>query len=143
MTKNINRKLQNLLDGEASRPVTANTTSSLALFPLLYKIECAGGATANYDITVAESCQVIDAYIVNNAAGDTSDTVQVTKGTGSTHITNAMHNSGAAGAVVAASSLSASHRTLAAGDTLRVTQTDNSGSDAAATSVYIEVYGTA
>ena len=97
MTKNINRKLQNLLDGEASRPVTANTTSSLALFPLLYKIECAGGATANYDITVAESCQVIDAYIVNNAAGDT----------------------------------------------LRVTQTDNSGSDAAATSVYIVVYRTA
>ena len=137
MTKNINRKLQNLLDGESSRPVTANATSSLALFPLLYKIECAGGATANYDIVVAESCQVIDAYIVNNAAGDTSDTVQITKGTGSNHITNAMSNAGAAGVVVA------THRTLAAGDTIRVTQTDNSGGDAAATSVYVIVYRTA
>ena len=54
-----------------------------------------------------------------------------------------MNNSGAAGAVVAASTLSASHRTLAAGDTLRVTQTDASGTDSAATSVYIIVYRTA
>ena len=143
MTKNINRKLQNLLDGEASRPVTANATSDVPIFPLVYKIECPGGATNNQDITVDESVQVIDVYIVNNAAGDTSDTVQVTKGTGSNHITNAMSNAGAAGAVVAASSLSATHRTLAAGDTLRVTQTDNSGSDAAATSCYIIVYRTA
>ena len=143
MTKNINRKLQNLLDGEASRPVTVNATSDVPIFPLMYKIEITGGATANYDIVVDESCQVIDVYIVNNAAGDTSDTVQVTKGTGSNHITNAMSNAGAAGAVVAASSLSATHRTLAAGDTLRVTQTDNSGSDAAATSCYIIVYRTA
>lgn len=143
MTKNINRKLQNLLDGEASRPVTANATSDVPVFPLVYKIEVTGGATANYDITIAESCQVIDIYIINNAAGDTSDTIQVTKGTGSNHISNAINNSGAAGAVVAASSLSASHRTLAAGDTLRVTQTDNSGSDAAATSVYVVVYRTA
>ena len=143
MTKNINRKLQNLLDGEASRPVTANATSSVPVFPLVYKIEVAGGGTANYDIVVAESCQVIDAYIVNNGAGASSDTVQVTKGTGSNHITNAMNNSGAAGAVVAASTLSATHRTLAAGDTLRVTQTDASGTDSAATSVYIIVYRTA
>lgn len=143
MTKNINRKLQNLLDGEASRPVTANATSDVPIFPLLYKIEIAGGGTANYDITVDESCQVIDAYIVNNAAGASSDTVQVTKGTGSNHITNAMSNAGAAGAVVAASSLSATHRNLSAGDTLRVTQTDNSGSDSAATSCYIIVYRTA
>ena len=143
MTKNINRKLQNLLDGEASRPVTANATSDVPIFPLMYKIEISGGGTANYDITVDESCQVIDAYIVNNAAGDTSETVQVTKGTGSNHITNAMSNAGAAGSVVAASSLSASHRTLSAGDTLRVTQTDNSGSDSAATSCYIIVYRTA
>ena len=143
MTKNINRKFQNLLDGEVSRPITANASSDLPIFPLVYKIECAGGATANYDITISEKCQVIDVYIVNNAAGDTSDTVQVTNGTGSNHISNAMSNAGAAGVVVAASSLSATHRTLAAGDTIRVTQTDNSGSDAAATSVYVIVYRTA
>tara|TARA_R100001082_G_scaffold87647_1_gene54093 strand:+ start:1385 stop:1816 length:432 start_codon:yes stop_codon:yes gene_type:complete len=142
MTKNINRKLQNLLDGESSRPVTGNATSALPLFPLVYKIECAGGATANYDIVVAEKCMVIDAYIVNNAAGDTSDTVQVTNGTGSNHITNAMSNAGAAGAVVAASSLDGTHRNIAAGATLRVTQTDNSGSDAGATSCYIIVLRT-
>ena len=59
MTKNINRKLQNLLDGEASRPVTANATSDVPLFPLVYKIEVTGGATANYDITVAESCHAV------------------------------------------------------------------------------------
>lgn len=143
MTKNINRKLQNLLDGESSRPVAENTTSALAVFPLVYKIELAGGATGNYDITVAEKCMIIDAYIVNNEAGDTSDTVQVTNGTGSNHITNAMSNAGAAGAVVAASSLSETHRFMAAGSTLRVTQTDNSGSDAGATSCYIIVIRTA
>lgn len=142
MTKNINRKFQNLLDGESSRPVAESSTSSVPVFPLVYKIELAGGATANYDITVAEKCLIIDAYIVNNGAGDTSDTVRVTKGTGSNHITNAMSNAGAAGAVVAASSLSESHRFLAAGDTLRVTQTDNSGSDAAVTSCYIIVLRT-
>jgi hypothetical protein len=143
MTKNINRKFQNLLDGEVSRPITANASSDLPIFPLVYKIECAGGATANYDITISEKCQVIDVYIVNNAAGDTSDTVQVTNGTGSNHISNAMSNAGAAGVVVAASSLSATHRNIAAGTTLRATQTDNSGSDAAATSVYVIVYRTA
>ncbi|MAK37284.1 MAG: hypothetical protein CMC15_14110 [Flavobacteriaceae bacterium] len=143
MTKNINRKLQNLLDGESSRPVTGNATSAVPLFPLVYKIEIPGGGTSNQDITVAEKCMVIDAYIVNNAAGASSDTVQVTNGTGSNHITNAMSNAGAAGAVVAASSLHETHRNIAAGATLRVTQTDASGSNSAATSCYIIVLRTA
>ena len=72
MTKNINRKLQNLLDGESSRPITGNATSALPVFPLLYKIECAGGATANYDL---DQLQDTDKYVTVDG-GVTLDTVQ-------------------------------------------------------------------
>ena len=137
MTKNINRKMQNLLDGESSRPLAIATTSALPVYPLVYKIETAGGATANVDTVFAEKVMIIDAYIVSNGTGTSSDTVQITNGTGSNHITNAMSNAGAAGTVVAASTLNATHRVVAAGSTVRVTETDGSGNDCPATSVYI------
>jgi len=137
MTKNINRKLQNLLDGESSRKISATATSSTPVFPVVYQIETTGGATGNVDTVFSEKVMIIDVYIVSNGTGTTSDTIQVTNGTGSNHITNAMSNAGAAGTVVAASTLSAAHRGVNAGSTVRVTETDGGGNDCPPTSVYI------
>jgi len=62
-------------------------------------------------------------------AGASSDTVRVTNGTGSNHITAALDVSGSAGDIVRSANLTTANITVAAGATLRVTTVDGTGDD--------------
>ena len=109
----------------------------LGAIPFMFKINCPGGATANFDITVTNKIVVLDAFCVLEAGGTTSDTIQVKNGT--SNITNALDTGAGVltGAVVRATAISTANTVISAGGTLRVTQTDGGGSDCPEVNVYI------
>jgi hypothetical protein len=135
-----NRKMQDFVEDkylkddslllEASiKPRTAVTTSGTQYIPIMLEVLTGGGAGANLDTVIQEKMVVTDVHVIMTGAGASSDTVRVTNGTGSNHITAALDVSGSAGDVVRAANLTTANITLAAGATLRVTTVDGTGDD--------------
>jgi len=123
----------NTLTGTVAANVAdANVIGGL---PQLFRIDTAGGATANTDVTVTHKIRVLDAWIVNKAAGTASDTITITDG--STAISDAVDISGADKTIARIGTIDDSVAEIAAAGTLRVTETDGGGSDSPATSVYV------
>ena len=146
-----NRKMQDFVEDkylkddslllEASiKPRTAVTTSGTQYVPIMLELVTAAGASANLDTVIQEKMVVTDVHVIQTGAGATSDTVRVTNGTGSNHITAALDVSGSAGDIVRAANLTTANITLAAGATLRVTTSDNTGDDLEPMIVIVQGY---
>lgn len=103
--------------------------------PVLHRITTAGGATANTDVTLTHKTRILDAWIINRAAGTASDTVQILNATNA--ISNAVDISGADNTIARIGTLDDAYEEIAAGGTLRVTETDGGGSDSPAVDVYV------
>ena len=149
-----NRKLDNLIEDKYIKddsiqleahikPRTAVTTSGQQYIPMMLELVTAAGASANLDTVIQEKMTVTDVHVVMTGAGASSDTVRVTNGTGSNHVTAALDVSGSAGDIVRAANLTTANITFAAGATLRVTTSDNSGSDLEPMIVFVHGYKTA
>ena len=149
-----NRKLDNLIEDKYIKddsiqleahikPRTAVTTSGQQYIPMMLEIVTAAGASANLDTVIQEKMTVTDVHVVMTGAGASSDTIRVTNGTGSNHVTAALDVSGSAGDIVRAANLTTANITFAAGATLRVTTSDNSGSDLEPMIVFVHGYKTA
>ena len=123
-------KDDNVLAESAIKGRAAVTSSGTPYVPLAIEIVTAAGATNNADVVVTEKMVVTDVHFIQTGAGASSDTIRVTNGTGSNHITAALDASNtAAGTLVRAANLTTANITLSAVATLRATHTDNSGSD--------------
>ena len=149
-----NRKLDNLIEDKYIKddsiqleahikPRPAVTTSGQQYIPMMLEIVTAAGASANLDTVIQEKMTVTDVHVVMTGAGASSDTIRVTNGTGSNHVTAALDVSGSAGDIVRAANLTTANITFAAGATLRVTTSDNSGSDLEPMIVFVHGYKTA
>lgn len=103
--------------------------------PVLYRINTAGGATANTDVTITLKTRVIDVWVVNRAVGTASDTITVKNG--ATAITNAIDVNKADQTVTHAGTIDDAQWEIAASGTLRVTETDGAGNDSPATTVFV------
>jgi hypothetical protein len=103
--------------------------------PVLHRITTLGGATANTDVTLTHKTRVLDAWIVNRAAGTASDTVQILNG--SNAISDAVDISGADNTIARIGTLDDQYEEIAASGTLRVTETDGGGTDSPAVDVYV------
>ena len=103
--------------------------------PVLYRIDTAGGATADTNVTVDSKIRVIDAWVVNNAAGTASDTITVKNG--SSAITDAMDISGGDKTIKRAATIDNANHEIAASGTLKITETDGGSNDSPATTVYV------
>jgi len=132
---------QLLLEG-AVKGRTAVTTSGIPYLPMVLELVTTAGAAANLDVIISEKFTVTDVHVHMVGAGASSDTVRVTNGTGSDHITIALDVSGSAGDVVRAANLTAANVTIAAGDTLRVTTVDGTGDDLNPMRVIVSGYKT-
>ena len=104
--------------------------------PVLFRIDTAGGATADTDVTVTHKVRVIDAWVVNRAAGTASDTITIKNG--STAISDAIDISGADKTVARIGTIDDAQWEIAAAGTLRITETDGAGSDSPATTVFVQ-----
>ena len=149
-----NRKLDNLIEDKYIKddsiqleahikPRTAVTTSGQQYIPMMLELVTAAGASANLDTVIQEKMTVTDVHVVMTGAGASSDTIRVTNGTGSNHVTAALDVSGSAGDIVRAANLTTANITFEAGATLRVTTSDNSGSDLEPMIVFVHGYKTA
>lgn len=116
----------------------ASTTAGI---PVLYSVTTPGGATATTSIVVAQKITVIDAWIVNQAAGGASDTLQIKNG--STALTDAMDANKSANVITRAATIDPAQRVINAGGTLAFTETDGAGSNSPAISCYVLGYITA
>lgn len=105
--------------------------------PLLFRIDTPGGATTDVDATMTNKIRVLDVWVLNRGTGTASDTIQVTNGTGSNHITDAIDISGADKTVASVGTIDDAYHEIAASGTLRITETDGGGTDSPATTVYI------
>jgi hypothetical protein len=104
--------------------------------PVLHRVDIAGGAAGDTDVTLTHKERVIDVWAVHTAAGEASDTIQVKNGANA--ITDAMDWSGVDTVVVRAGQIDDAQHEIAAGGTLRVTTTDDDGgSDVGAGVVYV------
>tara|TARA_R100000458_G_scaffold2980_1_gene2425 strand:+ start:81 stop:539 length:459 start_codon:yes stop_codon:yes gene_type:complete len=146
-----NRKLQDLIEDKYIKddqiqleahikPRTVVTTSGQQYVPIMLELVTAAGASANLDTVIQEKMVVTDVHVIMTGAGASSDTIRVTNGTGSNHITAALDVSGSAGDIVRAANLTTANITIAAGGTLRVTTSDNSGSDLESMIVIVQGY---
>ena len=134
-------KDDSLLLEAAIKPRTVVTTSGVQYIPIMLEIVTAAGASANLDTTIQEKMTVTDVHVIMTGAGASSDTIRVTNGTGSNHITAALDVSNtSAGTLVRAANLTTANITIAAGATLRVTTSDNSGSDLEPMIVIVQGY---
>lgn len=115
----------------------ANTADDNVIggIPVLHRIDTAGGATANTDVTLTHKTRLLDAWVVLKGTGTTSDTLQILNGASA--ITDAMDISGADTSVVRAGTINDANHEIAAAGTLRVTETDGGGTDSPACSVYV------
>jgi len=103
----------------------ANTEGGI---PVLFRIDIAGGAAGDTDVTVDNKIRVIDVWAVHTGgAGETSDTIQIKNGTNA--ITDAMDWSGADKAVVRAGEIDDAQHEIASGGILRVTTVDDDAQD--------------
>ena len=149
-----NRKLDNLIEDKYIKddsiqleahikPRTAVTTSGQQYIPMMLELVTAAGAGSNLDTVIQEKMTVTDVHVVMTGAGASSDTVRVTNGTGSNHVTAALDVSGSAGDIVRAANLTTANITFTAGATLRVTTVDGTGDDLEPIVVFVHGYKTA
>ena len=149
-----NRKFQDFVEDKylkddellleaAIKARTAVTTSGVQYIPIVLELVTASGAGANLDNVIQEKMTVTDVHVHMTGAGASSDTVRVTNGTGSDHITIALDVSGSAGDIVRAANLATANVTIAAGGTLRVTTVDNTGDDLNPMRVIVQGYKSA
>jgi len=104
---------------------------------LVHLITTAGGATANTDVTITHKSRVLDVWCVNKGLGTASDTIQVLNATNA--ITDAIDINKADQTRTAPTTIDDAYIEIAAGGTLRVTETDGGGSDSPAVDVYVLV----
>ena len=149
-----NRKLDNLIEDKYIKddsiqleahikPRTAVTTSGQQYIPMMLELVTAAGAGSNLDTVIQEKMTVTDVHVVMTGAGASSDTVRVTNGTGSNHVTAALDVSGSAGDIVRAANLTTANITFTAGATLRVTTVDGTCDDLEPIVVFVHGYKTA
>ena len=149
-----NRKLDNLIEDKYIKddsiqleahikPRTAVTTSGQQYIPMMLELVTAAGAGSNLDTVIQEKMTVTDVHVLMTGAGASSDTVRVTNGTGSNHVTAALDVSGSAGDIVRAANLTTANITFTAGATLRVTTVDGTGDDLEPIVVFVHGYKTA
>ena len=149
-----NRKLDNLIEDKYIKddsiqleahikPRTAVTTSGQQYIPMMLELVTAAGAGSNLDTVIQEKMTVTDVHVVMTGAGASSDTIRVTNGTGSNHVTAALDVSGSAGDIVRAANLTTANITFTAGATLRVTTVDGTGDDLEPIVVFVHGYKTA
>jgi len=127
-------------DGELTGNVVATVADANVIggLPVLHRINIAGGAAGNTDVVLTHKTRIIDAWAVHTGgAGEANDTIQVLSVAGGA-ITDAMSWAGADAAIVRAASIDDANHEVAAGDTLRVTTTDDDGGgDVGAGVVYV------
>jgi hypothetical protein len=104
---------------------------------LIHLITTAGGATANTDVTLTHKSRVLDVWTVNKGLGTAGDTIQVLNATNA--ITDAIDINIADTTRAAAGTIDDAYVEIAAGGTLRVTETDGGGSDSPAVDVFVLV----
>ena len=121
-----------LAGNKAANVADANTGPGIVV---LHRINTAGGVTANTDVTVDDKILIMDVWVQNNGAGTASDTITVTDAT--TAITDAIDISGADKTIKRAGTIDNAVATLAAGGTLRVTETDGGSNDSPAVTVFV------
>lgn len=125
----------NSLDGTVAGDVASGNV--LGGIPLIHHIVTAGGATANTDVTLTHKSRVIKVWTINKGLGTASDTLQVLNATNA--ITDAIDINIADTTKAEAATYDDAYATIAAGGTLRVTETDGGGSDSPAVDVFVEV----
>ena len=86
-------------------------------------------------VEITEKSRVIDAWVINKAAGTSSDTITIKNGTDA--ITDAMDIAGANKTVKGVSTIDDAFYDIAAGGTMNVTETDGGGNDSPMCDVYI------
>lgn len=118
--------------------VVKNSTDAdiFGALPILFRIDTAGGATADTDVTMNFTVRVIDVWVANRAAGTTSDTITVKNGANA--ITDAIDISGGDKTIARAGELDDANWNITAAGILRVTETDGGGSDSPATTVFVK-----
>lgn len=121
------------LDGGNAVNTAAGTV--VGAIPVLHIVAVTGGGTASYDVVLTNKTTVIDAWVQFNGAGAASDTIQVLNSASA--ITNAMDGNQLDTAIVRAGQINDANATIAAAGTLRVTQTDASGSNSPPCTVYV------
>jgi len=123
----------NTLTGTVTADVAnANVIGGL---PQIFRIDTAGGATANTDVTVTHKIRVIDAWVVNTGLGTAGDTIQIFNG--ANNITDAIDINNADQTIGRATTIDDAYHEVAASGTLRVTETDGGGTDSPSTIVYV------
>jgi hypothetical protein len=131
MPRNV--KLHNLFDSRNMKDIADSDVT--AGIPILYRVDMLGGPTVTMPVAITEKSRVIDVWVVNRAAGTTSDTITVKNGTDA--ITNAIDISGADKTVAGVGTIDDAYWEIAAGGTLNVTETDGGGVDSPACTVYV------
>ena len=116
----------------AANVADANATGGIQL---LFRIDTAGGATANTDVTMTHKVRVIDAWVVNRAAGTAGDTITVSNTASA--ITDAIDISPGDKTIARAGEIDDANHEIAASGVLRITETDGGGNDSPATTVYV------
>jgi len=131
-----NQKLKNLLDGRNMKTILDD--NAVGGIPLLFRIDMAGGATASITTTLAQQVTVVDVWVQNNAAGTTSDSLQLfADAAGTLAITDAIAITGADKTVASASTIDF---ITASTNFLTAKETDGGGNDSPACTVYVLAY---
>jgi hypothetical protein len=117
--------------------VAANVANANVIggIPVLFRIDTAGGATANTDVTVTHKIRVIDVWVVNTGLGTAGDTIEIYNGANA--ITDAIDINTADKTVGRVGTIDDAFHEIAAAGTLRVTETDGGGADSPSTIVYV------
>lgn len=118
-----------------TKVATVANANVIGGLPVLFRISTAGGATANTDVVTTHKIRILDAWVVNKAAGTAGDTIQIFEGANA--ISDAMDINKADQTITRAGTLDDAQYELTAGQTLRVTETDGAGVDSPATEVYV------
>jgi hypothetical protein len=122
MPRNV--KFHNLFDSRNVKVLGADAVT--AGIPVLYLVAHGGGPVSlDVDITITEKSRVVDAWVILQGTGTSSDTITIKNS--STAITNAMNINVADTTVVGVGTISDASYDISAAGTLRVTYTSGGG----------------
>ncbi len=125
----------------AAKAATYAPEAVIAGSPVLHVFNMVGGATATRTIATAQKITVVDAWVVNKAAGTAGDTIEV-KNAGGTAITDAIDINVGDTSLIRAGEINDAARVVAAAANLQCTETDGGGGDSPACDVYVLCYVT-
>ena len=135
MPRNV--KLQAVMDGRMVRAM--DDGEDFGFIPVVLRVNTAAGADNTVALTMERKFTVTDVQAQNiGGAGASSDTLQVKNGASA--ISNALDMSGADNVIVRAGTIDDAQMEIAAGGTLNVVATDDSGDNQPAKIVYITGY---